>query len=88
MFSTLLIDTEKLFTRNCQVLPLDVATPRDPYAWKYRELATLLNLSESLVEGGFEPLIIGSMRKNLTTELSRHLCCYAYVNTCNAYWTQ
>ena len=30
----------------------------------------LLTLSKSLAEGGFEPLAIRSMRKNLTTELS------------------
>ena len=40
------------------------------YAWNNRELATLLTLSEGLVEGRFEPLTKGSMRKNLTTELS------------------
>ena len=39
-------------------------------AWTYRELATLLTLSESLAEGGFETLTIGSMRKNVTIELS------------------
>ena len=53
-----------------QVLPLDVTTPRDSYTWNYRELATLLVLSESSAEGGLEPLTIGSMRKNLTTEVS------------------
>ena len=42
-----------------QVLPLDVITPRDSYAWNYRELGTLLTLSESLAEVGFEPLTIG-----------------------------
>lgn len=36
------------------------------------ELATLLPLSESLAEGGLEPLTIGSMGKILTTELKRH----------------
>ena len=40
--------------------------------WNYRELATVLILHESSAERGFEPLVIGSMRKNLTTELSRH----------------
>ena len=43
-----------------QVIPLDVTTPRDSYAWNYRELATLLTLSESLAEGRFEPLTIRS----------------------------
>ena len=36
----------------------------------YRELATLLTLSENLAEVGLEPLTIGSMRKNLIIELS------------------
>ena len=53
-----------------QVLLLDVTTPRDSYAWNYRELATLLTLSESSAEDAFEPLSMGSMRKNLTNELS------------------
>ena len=57
-----------------QVLPLDVTTRRDTYAWTYRELATLLTLSESLAETGLEPLNIGSMRKNLTIELSFAEC--------------
>ena len=35
-----------------------------------RELATIPILSEDFAEGGFEPLTIGSMRKNLTSELS------------------
>ena len=56
-----------------QVLPLGVTTPRDSYTWNYRELATLLTLSESLAEAGFEPLTMGSMRKNLTIELSGHI---------------
>ena len=34
------------------VLPLDVTSPRDSYAWNYRELATLLTLNESLVMPG------------------------------------
>ena len=34
------------------VLPLDVTTPRDSYAWNYRELATLFTLGESLVMPG------------------------------------
>ena len=58
---------------NAQVHILDVTTPRDSYAWNSRELATLLPVSESLVEGGLEPLTIRSMRKNLTTELYWHL---------------
>ena len=33
-----------------QLLPLDVTTPRDSYAWNYGELVTLLTLSESLAE--------------------------------------
>ena len=40
---------------------------RGSYAWNYRELATLLTLSERLAEVGFEPLVIGSMGKHLTT---------------------
>ena len=67
------MDAEKLFAYRAvssQVLPLDVTTPRDFYAWNYRELATLLALSESLAEVGLEPLTTGSMRKNLITELS------------------
>ena len=47
-----------------------MTTPRDSYAWNYRELTTLLTLSESLAEVGLEPVTIGSMRKNLTIELS------------------
>ena len=42
-----------------QVLTLNVTTSRDSYAWNYRELATLLTLSESLAKDGFEPLTIG-----------------------------
>ena len=53
-----------------QAFPLDVTTSRDFYAWNYRELATLLTLSASLAEVGLEPLTIGSMRKNLTIEIS------------------
>ena len=53
-----------------RVLPLNVRTPCDYYAWGYRELVTLLTLSENLAEGGFEPLAIGSMRKNLIIALS------------------
>ena len=53
-----------------QVLVLDMTTPRDSYARNNRELATLLTLSGSLAEGGLEPFTIGSMRNNLTIELS------------------
>ena len=62
-------DTGKLLrlSTSVQALPLDVITP-DSYAWSYRELAALLTQKESLAEGGFEPLAIGSMRKNLLTE--------------------
>ena len=56
-----------------QVLPLNVATTCDSYAWSYRELLTVLTWSEILVERGFEPLTIVSMLKNPTTELSWHL---------------
>ena len=45
-----------------------IAPRDDSYAWNYKELATLLTLSESLAERGFKPLTIGSMRKNATTE--------------------
>ena len=56
------LDTERLFclSSSAQVLPLDVTTALESYAWNYIELATLLTLSESLAEGGFEPLIMGS----------------------------
>ena len=47
-------------TSSIHVLPLDVTIPHDSYAWNYRELATLVTLTESLAEGGFEPLIIQS----------------------------
>ena len=53
-----------------QVIPLDVTTPGDSYAWNYRELVNLPTLSESFAKGRFEPLTMGSMRKNLTTQLS------------------
>ena len=52
---------------------LYVTTPRDSYAWNYIELATLLTLGEGLAEVGLKPLTTGSMRKNLTIELSWHL---------------
>ena len=66
------MDIEKhiCLSSSIQVLPLDVTTPRDSYALNYRELATLLILSESLAEVGLEPLTIGSMRKDLTIALS------------------
>ena len=60
-------------SNSVQILLLDVIRPGDSYAWHYRELATLLTPSDSLAEGGFEPLTIKSMRKSLTTELSSHL---------------
>ena len=34
------------------VFPLDVTTPPDSYAWNYRDLATLLIISESFVMPG------------------------------------
>ena len=50
---------------------LGVTAPRDYYAWNYRELATLLALSEVLAEDGFmRRLIIRSMSKGPTQELS------------------
>ena len=55
-----------------QVLPPRVTTPRDSYVLDCREMATLLALSESLAEDGFEPLTIRSMRKKLTIEISLH----------------
>ena len=55
-----------LLVEQCPGPPfLDVTKFRGSYAWNYRELATLLNL-----KGRFEPLKIGPMGKNLTTELS------------------
>ena len=35
-----------------------MTTPRDSYAWNYRELVTLLNRSESLAEVGLESLTV------------------------------
>ena len=65
------MDAETLFAyRPVSRYPLNFNTPRQSYTWNYRELATLINLSEILAECGFEPLIIEPMRKNLTTELS------------------
>ena len=49
-----------------------MTTPPDSYVLNYRELPALLTLSESLAAEGFKPLTIGSMRNNLTTELSQH----------------
>ena len=34
----------------------------------YRKLTNLLNLSKRLADGGREPLTIGSMRKNLSSD--------------------
>ena len=66
------LDTEKLFAYRAvsRSFPGDFTILCDSYAWSYRELATLLTLSESLAEVGREPLSIGPMRKNLTIELS------------------
>ena len=66
------LDTEKLFcvSSSVQVLLLNVTTPRESCAWHYRELATLLTLSERSAEVGLEPLTIGSMCKHLTIGLS------------------
>ena len=46
-----------------------MSTPPDSYVWNYRELATLLTLSESLAEVVLKSLTIGSMLKNLIIEL-------------------
>ena len=47
--------------------PLDVTTPRDSYAWNYREPATLHPpLGESLAESALEPLAISSEDNILT----------------------
>ena len=64
------LDTEKIFclSSSDQVLHVDMNTLGDSYAWNYRKLGTLLTRSEILAEGGLEPLTIGPMRKNLTTE--------------------
>ena len=48
-----------------------MTTPRDSYAWNDIGMVTLLTLSESVAEGGFQPLTITSMRKNLNTSPSR-----------------
>ena len=70
----MLLDTKKLLLIDqCQILPLGVITSRDSYPWNYRELATLLTLSESLAEDEFETLTIGSIRNNLFTQPSRLL---------------
>ena len=63
-----------LLIEQCPGPSLDVTTPRDSYTWNYREAATALTLSESFTEAGFEPLMIGSMRNDLTTELSWYYC--------------
>ena len=57
------LDTEKLFAYKAvsrSFLSM-LTTPRDSCVSNYRELTTLLTQSESLAEGGVEPLIIGSM---------------------------
>lgn len=56
-----------------QVLLLNVDAPRDSYAWHYKELATLPTLSKSLAKDRSTRLVIKSMCKNITTELSWHL---------------
>ena len=48
-----------------QVLPINLATPLDSFAWNYSVLASLLTRSECLAEGGLEPLTTGSMREYL-----------------------
>ena len=59
--------SSKLFflSSSVQVHPFDVTTPRDSYAWNYREPMTLLALSESLVESGLEPVTMESIRTNI-----------------------
>ena len=57
-----------LLTGQCQANPLSVTTPRDSNAWNRARLETLPTPCGSLAEGGFEPLTIGSMLRNLTTE--------------------
>ena len=42
-----------------------MTTPRDSYAWNYRDLATLVTLNETLAAVGFEPLTIRLTRKKL-----------------------
>ena len=59
-------------SRSVQVLPLNMTTPRDSYPWNYRELVTVLTLSECLAKGGFGPLTLGSMTKAPITELPCH----------------
>ena len=68
------MDTEKLFclSTSVQVPSPGMTTPRDSYAWDDTGLATLFTFSESSANGVSEPLTIGSMHTNLTTELSRH----------------
>ena len=53
-----------------QVLSRDVTTPRNSYAWNFSKLVTPCTLIEGLADGRFEQLTIGSMRKNVATELS------------------
>ena len=45
-----------------------MTTSRDSYAWIYRKLVTLLELSKVLAEDGFEPLTIEQVGKNFVTE--------------------
>ena len=53
-----------------QILPLDVTTAYDSYAWNYRELWMLLIACRSSAGSGFEQLTKASMDQNLTTEIS------------------
>ena len=48
--------------RSVLVLPLDVTTPRDSYAWNYRELVTLHTLCVNVWSGqGLEPRTLESV---------------------------
>ena len=59
------IEEEALsLSSSVHVLLLAVITPRDSYTCSYIKLATLLILSEMLVESGFEPVPVGQMRKS------------------------
>ena len=62
-----------------------MTTPRDSYSQSCRELGSLLTLSEISVEGGFEPLTIGSMRKNHLTKVDHfsHVNKYLVVQSFN-----
>ena len=58
-----------LLIEQCPGPSFDVTISRHSYAWKYRELVTLLVPSEGFADGGFKPPITGPMRKSLTIEL-------------------